>query len=111
MNGVTRKKLDEIIKLLKDGATEKDILDKKFSGNKTKMVQWINKFFSEFTSEEKELLSFQKYEIVKQPKEKNIGIPVGALEILEQHEKRLRDLELKVKALEKEKSTDQKKSK
>lgn len=101
MNGATRKKLDEIIKLLKDGAAEKDILDKKFSGNKIKMVQWINKFSGEFTSEEKELFSFQKYEIVKQPKQKNIGIPVEALEILEQHEKRLRELELKVKALQK----------
>ena len=111
MNEAARRKLDEIVKLLEDGATEKDILNKKFDGNKAKMAEWINEFSSEFTLKEKELLSFQKYEVVKQPKEKNIGIPVEALEILEQHEKRLRALELKLENLQKLKNSDKKKSK
>ncbi|MCS5421795.1 MULTISPECIES: hypothetical protein [Psychrilyobacter] len=108
MDVAARKKLDEIIKLLEKGATEKDILDKKFDGNKAKMAEWINKSFNEFTLKEKELLSFQKYEIVKQLKEKNMGIPVEALEILEQHEKRLRALELKLEDLQKLKNSEKK---
>lgn len=96
MNTATRKKLNEIVKLIEDGATEKDILSKKFKRDKSKMTAWINKLSSEFTLKEKELLSFEKYEIVKQSKEANRGVPVRTLEILEQHEKRLRDLELKL---------------
>lgn len=98
MNAATRKKLDEIVKLIEDGATKKDILSKKFNRDKSKMTGWVKKLSSEFTPKEKELLSFEKYEIVKQSKETNIGIPVETLEILEQHEKRLRDLELKLES-------------
>lgn len=96
MNITTKKKLDEIVKLIENGATEKDILNKKFYRNKSKMMEWINKLSNEFTPKEKELLSFQKYEIVQQPKDVNLAVPVEALQILEQHEKRLRDLELKL---------------
>ncbi len=108
MDAAARKKLNEIIKLLENGGTERDILDREFSGNKTKMTEWIDRFSSEFTSKEKELLSFEKYEVVKQAKEKNRGIPVDALEILEQHEKRLRDLELRLKNLIKIENSDKK---
>lgn len=97
MNKATRRKLDEIVKLIENGTTKKDILSKKFNRVKSKMTAWINNLSSELTPKEKELLSFGKYEIVEQPKKINIGIPVETLEILEQHEKRLRDLELKLK--------------
>lgn len=93
MNSATKKKLKDTIDLLLDGATEKDILNKKFNRDRSKMTAWIKKWFEEFTPQEKKLLSFEKHEIVKQPKETNIGVPMDALKILERHEKRLKDLD------------------
>lgn len=98
MNIATRKKLDAIIKLIQTGATEKDILSKKFNRDKSKMREWINKWSNEFTPKEKELLLFKKFEIVEQPKNINMNLPVEALQVLEQHEKRLKDLELKLES-------------
>lgn len=100
MNTATRKKLNEIVTLIQGGANEKDILNKKFNRNRSKMKEWINKFSKEFTPQEKDLLSFKKYEVVKQFKEDNIAVPVDALKILERHEKRLRDLDHYEKRLE-----------
>ncbi|MGB6129214.1 MAG: hypothetical protein WBG30_10715 [Psychrilyobacter sp.] len=94
MNIATRKKLNGIIDLLKNGATERDILNKKFNRDKTKMKTWIKKIFEDLTPEEKKLLSFEKFEVIEQSN--NVGVPVRALEMLEQHEKRLIELELKI---------------
>ena len=93
MNTATRKKLNEIVKLIQGGANEKDILNNKFNRNRSKMKDWINKFSNEFTPQEKDMLLFKKYEVVKQSKEANMAIPVNALEILERHDKRLKDLD------------------
>lgn len=96
MNKATIKKKNEIIELLKKGSTKEEILKLKFNRNKSKMIEWLEKFTPELTSKEKELLSFKKYDIVKKSKEINIGVPIETLKVLEQYEKRLRAVELKL---------------
>lgn len=93
MNTATRRKLDEVVKLIQGGASEKDILNKKFNRDKSKMKKWIDKLSDEFTPKEKKMLSFEKYEVVEQSKETNIAVPVDVIDILERHDKRLKDLD------------------
>jgi len=58
MNKATRKKLDDIIQLLKNGVSEKEIIKIKFGRNNKRMKDWLSKIYQELTPEEKKILSF-----------------------------------------------------
>lgn len=99
MNVQSRKKLDSILELIRQGTTKKDIVHKKFSRSRKGMTDWLNKISDELTDEEKELLSFTKGQVsvVKNNKD---GLPVQALTMIENHDKTLKIYDERLKALE-----------
>jgi len=101
MNKATRKKLDDIIQLLKNGVSEKEIIKIKFGRNNKRMKDWLSKIYQELTSEEIKLLSFENIrakELVPEVDKNEIATDINlkAIQLLEEHEKRLKALESKL---------------
>ena len=104
MRTATRNKLNEIMKLIKAGSTEKDIVKTKFARNLKQMREWVEKISPDLTFEEKQLLSFKENKlVVKSTSNLPLEINFKALQLLEDHEKRLKDLENKLEDSLKEK--------
>lgn len=99
MVNATRKKLDEILEMIRKGATEKEIRTKKFSRNPNTMKEWIEKVSKELTEEEKMLLSFTNIQapmVLKEP----VGLPMKVITKVEDHEKQLEAYNERLEALE-----------
>ena len=101
MNVLTRNKLNEIVQLVKNGTPEKEIIKIKFGRNNKRMRDWIKKLDPELTPEEREILSFKinqtkKHDLEVQNNDNLSEVSFKAIQLLEEHEKRLKALEDKL---------------
>lgn len=99
MVNATRKKLDEILEMIRNGATKKEVRTKKFSRNPNTMKEWIKKVSKELTDDEKRLLSFTDIQaplVIKEP----VSLPMKVISKVEDHEKQLEAYNERLEALE-----------